>query len=112
MSDSAQGPRSNPNLAIWKAIIIGWLVVNIPVIVIMLSSLFVGFAIEPKLWWLFLSIGFILGWTWWSHSVPRWRQWATQRGADPDRLQTWAVLTGLVWRKGSVFEKTETRLKD
>lgn len=78
----------------------------------MLGSLVIGFAIEPKVWWLFFSVGFILAWTWWSRSVPRWRRWAHHRGADPDRLQKWAVLTGLVWRKGSVFEKTEDKLDD
>ncbi len=55
--------------------------------------------------------GFILGWTWWCHSVPRWRRWTHQRGVNPDRLQKWAVITGLVWRKGSWFEKTERNLK-
>lgn len=103
---------SKPTLGILKAIMVGWLVVNIPAIAIMLASLLIGFAIEPKAWWLFFSVGFILGWTWWSRSVPRWRRWAHNRGANPDRLQKWGVITGLVWRKGSVFEKTEQRLDE
>ena len=91
---------------------VGWLVVNLPVIVIMLGSLLIAFVIEPRIWWLFFSGGFILGWTWWSHSVPRWRRWAHNRGANPDRLQKWGVVTGLVWPKGSRFEKTEKSLDD
>ena len=104
-------PLSRP-LGICKAIAAGWLVVNLPAIAIMLASLVIGATIEPTLWWLFFSVGFILAWTWWSHSVPRWRRWALRRGANPDRLQRWAVITGLVWRKGSIFEKTEARLDD
>jgi len=99
-------------LGIGKAIGAGWLLVNLPAVAIILASLVIGIDIEPNLWWLFLSIGFILGWTWWSHSVPRWRRWALRRGANPDRLQKWAVITGLVWRKGSRFEKTEAQLDD
>ena len=112
MGNSSRYPPSGASLGVGKAIIIGWLVVNIPALAIMLIVLFVGLAIEPRLWWLFLSIGFILGWTWWSHSVPRWRRWAHRRGANPDRLQKWAVITGLVWPKGSRFERTERQLKD
>lgn len=99
-------------MGVFKAILIGWLVVNIPALAIMLIVIMVGVAIDSRLWWLFLSVAFILGWTWWSHSVPRWRRWAHQRGANPDRLQRWAVITGLVWRKGSVLEKTERQLND
>jgi hypothetical protein len=108
MSDPYQLPR----FGILKAITAGWLVVNIPAIIIMLTSLLASLAFDARLWWLFLSVGFVLGWTWWSHSVPRWRHWAHRRGVHPDRLQKWAVLTGLVWPKGSRFEKTEAQLKD
>ena len=109
---SPSSQTSNPSLGMAKAIAVGWLVVNVPAIAIMLGSLLIALAIEPKIWWLFLSVGFILAWTWWSQSVPRWRRWAHHNGANPDRLQKWAVVTLLLWRKGSVFEKTEKRLDD
>jgi hypothetical protein len=106
-------PTSNtPTLGIAKAIAVGWLVVNLPVMAILLGSLLIALVIAPQIWWLFFSIGFCLAWTWWSHSVPRWRRWAHNSGANPDRLQKWAVITGLVWPKGSLFEKTEKRLDD
>jgi len=95
------------NLAVWKAVLVGWLVVNIPVIIIMAGVLLIGMGIDANVWWLSLSIGFFLGWAWWSYMIPRWRRWAIQRGAPAEKLQRWAFLTGLVWRKGSVFEKTE-----
>jgi len=100
---------ANP-LKIWKAILAGWLVVNVPVVIIMLTVLLIGMAIERNAWWLFLTIAFFLGWTWWSFIIPRWRRWAVSRGAPADRLQRWAVISGLVWRKGSAFEKTELHL--
>jgi len=68
MSSSSQ---YSSNLGVFRAIIVGWLVVNVPAIVIIGSSLLIAAAIEPQAWWLFLSVGFILGWTWWSKSVPR-----------------------------------------
>jgi hypothetical protein len=57
-----------------------------------------------------LTVGSAVAWIWWSLMVPRWRKWALQLGAPPDKLQKWAVLTGLVWPKGWIFEKTEVKL--
>jgi hypothetical protein len=98
-----QEPSSNPNdsrkpLSVWRALVVGWLLVNIPVIVIMLGILLIG-----------IAIGFFLGWTWWSFTIARWRKWAINRGAPPARLQRWAVAVGLTWPKGWVLEKTEIR---
>ena len=54
-----------------------------------------------------LILGAILAWPWWSVSVPRWRRWALAHGVDANKLQKAAVITGLVWPKGWIFEKTE-----
>lgn len=102
--------NSKSVLRVWKAILIGWLVVNIPALIIMLGILIIGLTIKPSLWWLFLIIGSILGWTWWSFTVPCWRRWAHRNGTNPDKLQKVAVATGLTWAKGSVFEKTEAEI--
>jgi hypothetical protein len=59
-----------------------------------------------------LIFGFVLGWLWWSYSVPRWREWALkQPGINPDELQKAAEVATLVWPKGHFFEKTEFRIK-
>jgi hypothetical protein len=47
---------------------------------------------------------------WWSFTIPRWRRWAIRRGASADKLQKFAVVVGLTWPKGSVFEKTEMKI--
>lgn len=56
-----------------------------------------------------LLVGIAIGWFWWSFSVSRWRQWAHENGADKEETQQLAVRTGLVWPRGSIFEKTEFR---
>jgi hypothetical protein len=112
IKQSSPDRPSSGRLSILTALIVGWLLVNIPALIIMLGILFIGGLWEPKAWWIFLSIGFILGWTWWSHTIPRWRRWAHRHGVPPERLQKFAVLVGLTWRKGSRFEKTEAKLDD
>jgi hypothetical protein len=56
-----------------------------------------------------LVLGLIPRWALWSISVPRCREWAKWRGADEGRIQFLGQRSGLVWPKGSIFEKTEFR---
>jgi hypothetical protein len=105
-----KSPSSTANipahpLTVWRALLVGWLWITIPAVVIMLGVFFFGAFIELRLWWLFLAIGGFLGWTWWSLTIGRWRNWAVTRGAPPDRLRKWAVIALLNWPKGSNFEK-------
>jgi hypothetical protein len=85
-------------MRVWAAILVGQLVVNVPVVGIMIAALFLGSRIIP--WELCLFLGSILGWVWWSFTVPRWRDWAYAHGIDPARLQKLAVRIGLTWPKG------------
>jgi ABC-type transport system involved in Fe-S cluster assembly fused permease/ATPase subunit len=114
MDDQPVNKSYNPksDFSVWKAIIIGWLIVNIPAVLIILTTLTIGLKLEPKFWWLFLITGFVLGWAWWSYTIPRWRRWAHRKGAHPNKLQQVAVATGLTWAKGSVFEKTEAKIDE
>jgi hypothetical protein len=54
-------------------------------------------------------VGGAVAWLCWSVSIPRWRDWAEVRGADPDQTQRFGERTLLLWPKGSVFERTEIR---
>ena len=127
VSDPQLTTREKKPLHVAVAILIGQMVVNLPVILIILVVFAVGivlllvlndsFSSFPD--WLFLLgvlaliiVGPLVGWVWWSFSVPRWRKWALRNGVPEDKLQKWAVSTGLVWPKGSVFEKTEFRVKE
>jgi hypothetical protein len=110
-SSSSQSSSAPSGLTAGKAVLFGHLFITIPVLVIMLSFFFFGRAFASTLSYLLLLVGFILGWLWWSFTVPRWRRWALRNGAPADRLHKLAVATGLVWPKGWIFEKTEFKVK-
>ena len=90
------------------AVAIGTLVVNVPVAAILIGvSLFgiqSGLSVP-----LALFFALVLGWAWWSLTIPRWRLWAYQRVASTGALQSWALGAGLVWPKGSFLERTEIK---
>src|SRR5205814_2924010 len=98
------------DMSIWRTILVGHLVVNLPVVCIIITVLFLGSYLVP--WQLAAIGGSILGWVWWSFMVPRWRNWAHSRGVDPARLQKIATRTGLTWPQGSLLERTEFRKRD
>lgn len=127
VSDSQMSTKPKKLLHVGIAILVGQLVVNLPVILIILGVFGIGIVLLlvmdarfPALsGWSFplgifgmIIIGPLTGWLWWSFSVPRWRKWALKKGVSEDKLQKWAVATGLVWPKGSIFEKTEFRVKE
>ena len=119
--------NSNKAMGVGTAILIGQLVVNLPVLVIIIILSTIGICFTAILItiiaelpsWFFhvgalisVTVGSSVAWIWWSYSVPRWRQWALKSGAPENKLQRWGVITGLVWPKGSLFEKTEFKVKD
>src|SRR5690349_11418161 len=57
----------------------------------------------------FFPIAFVGCWLYWSYLIPRWRRWAAAQGIDPDRLQAIGEQQNLIWRRGSLLEKTEFR---
>jgi hypothetical protein len=93
-----------------RAVRVGQLVVNLPVIIIIGLMATPVFLFGGPVWGIAGAFGGpILGWIWWSFSVPRWREWAKEKGADEELTQALAVRAGLVWPKDSFFEKTEFR---
>jgi hypothetical protein len=98
----------------WKAILIGQVMINVPVTIIILGVTAVALQIigsQGGRAWLSLFIGIVMGWCWWSFTVPRWRRWALSKGIPADKLHRMAVATLLVAPKGSWFEKTEFKIK-
>lgn len=74
---------------------------------------YLGYALKGSAWTLVgFFFGVILAWLWWSAAVPRWREWAMTRGADEEQTQELGVRSGLVWPKGSMFEKTEFKIRN
>lgn len=99
-----------PNITPARAVAFGHLIVNAPVLAIIGLTYVVGrILLGSAKAILCLFLGILLAWVWWSAMVPRWREWARNQGVDEDRTQHLAQITGLVWPKGSFFEKTEFR---
>jgi hypothetical protein len=108
-----------------EAVLRGHLVVTVPVLTIILLATLIAYALplstsgpngSGALFWLRIFrvpvgaiAGCMLGWIWWSASVPRWREWTKASGADEEKTQSLAAKTLLVWPKGTSFEKTEFR---
>jgi hypothetical protein len=93
-----------------RAVSIGQLVVNLPVISIMALGGLLAYALKGPAWTAFgILLGIIPAWLWWSFMIPRWREWAKNHGADEERTQYLGQRRGLVWARGSIFEKTEFR---
>ncbi len=99
-----------------RAIWLGILVVNVPVLCLICGPLLVfGQVIESGnisrsynwLGFLIFVGGFVLGWLWWAVSVPLWRRWAYRCVNDIESLKSRAIAYGLIWPDGHFFEKTE-----
>jgi len=88
-----------------KAVLVGWLSVNVRAILIMLVGIWLGLGVFQSIWWVAILSGFVLGWLWWSYTMPRWRRWAHQHGISPAQLQTYAVRAGLAWPAGTLLAK-------
>jgi hypothetical protein len=103
---------SKPGLTPERAVLFGHLVVNLPVVGIIGSGYLLGYSLGNPIWAMIgMLLGVVLAWLWWSVSVPKWREWAKRQGADEARTQFLGQRSGLVWPKGSVFEKTEFRTR-
>ena len=125
-SNSQPVEESIKSIGIGTAILLGHLIVTVPALLFILAGVGICLAVMfllatlpppfPGLSYILgiisAGMGMLAGWLWWSYVVPRWRRWAHKNGAPADKLQKWAAITGLVWPKGSIFEKTEFKLKD
>jgi hypothetical protein len=121
--DQGKTPPPDHRLTAEVAVRWGHVVVTLPVLGIMLGLWGLAGArlrhggqlsqLSPGLQ-IALAVAVVIGppataWLWWAYAVPRWRHWALSRGADPKVLQDLAQAQGLVWPKGSFFERTEFR---
>ena len=101
---NTNGPKS---ISVSKAILVGHLFVTGGVFIVMGVTIFICHTFELLSFPIAAGVGAIVAWPWWSLTVPKWRRWALEHGADAEQLQKVGVLTGLVWPKGWIFEKTE-----
>ena len=94
-----------------RAVLVGSLVVNVPVFAFLLGPAFAASRLGYERWLIYSVFGasFFIAWGWWSFSLPRWRLWAYQRVKSTGEVHSRALAAGLVWRRGSLWERTEFR---
>jgi hypothetical protein len=95
------------SISVAKAILVGHACVTGGVFIVIGATVFVCHIFDLLRLPVALIVGAMIAWPWWSLTVPKWRRWALERGADAEELQKVGVRTGLVWPKGCIFEKTE-----
>lgn len=95
-----------------KAVSIGQIVVNAPVMAILIGYFLIGTrifeAMELSFWWFFPSVAaaFFIAGAYWSIAAPRWLAWAYQKVTDKKELTERAIEGKLIWEEGNFFEKT------
>lgn len=96
----------------------GYWRVSLPVWLVMMGFFFspilvlgIEKAFDEDLWieCVFIVLGIIASWAWWSVAAPRWRLWAYQRVEDLELLERLAVADKLVWPSTHPFTRTEFR---
>ena len=93
-----------------KAVLVGTLVVNVPVLGFLFGPGFAATRLGYESLFLYIfGASFFIAWGWWSVSLPRWRLWAYQRVKSTGEVHSRALAAGLVWPRGSLPERTEFR---
>lgn len=88
--------------------------VTYPSLLIMISLIVLSIAATAllKCGWLIgggIVISFILAWLYWGFAITRWRLWAFDNVRNVHELKKRAIKAQLIWKDGSIFEKTEIR---
>ena len=108
-SKAPQLPASPGRLGPGRAVILGQVFVNVPAMILIVAGSWIGQNLLPSLVWVILVAGFLCAWIWYAFAISRWRKWAVRQVTDTARLQRLAEITGLLWPKGSPYEKKEFR---
>jgi len=107
--------KTQTSLTPEEAVRRGKLLINLPIGLFFLLICVLGIALKRReLLVIAFPLSFVLGWLWWSFSVPKWCAWAIRNGADEHETQLLAEsgLSALVWHKGHFLEKTEFRSRN
>jgi hypothetical protein len=91
------------NYDIWLK---GQLTVNLPIIIIMLStsSLFISVGFNFRF---SIILGVVIGWFYWSFSVKKWIEWAIRNEISEDRLLKIGKRGLLIWNINTIKTVTE-----
>lgn len=98
-----------------KAIMIGYLMVNVPVFIVIIGCpAFALYLSRQNLisgWGIGMGflIGFVLAWLVWSIMITKWKIWAFEHVRNVHELKKRAIQEKLIWKDGSFFENTEIK---
>ena len=80
----------------------GWLWVNIPSIIIILTVWFCLVAYLELNGKISAIIGGAVGWIYWEFTIKKWVKWALDNNVEPDRLLKIGQLSLLLWNKSTI----------
>ena len=78
--------------------------VNVPVIFIMLSTIFIGIELDCN-FKTCLIIAFVLGWVMWELMMKRWVEWGKKNDIDKERLFKLGKIGFINFYRSRVFGK-------
>lgn len=110
MSELQGQEGARRELTATRAVLVGHLVVTLPTLLAIAIAAALGAAFNHVA--LGLIVGSVIGWIVWAFLVPPWRDWVSGTNAPMAEVQKLAQRTGLIWRQGSAFERTEMQRKD
>lgn len=84
-----------------EIIIKGYLWVNIPIIIIMITIwlLLLKFSISNNV---SILISFAIGWIYWEFTIKKWVKWALENNVEPDRLLKIGQYSLLLWNSRQI----------
>lgn len=108
----------NEQKLIDKAIRRGQLMINLPGLIILITTLGASLFLQRKLGYpeyfalLGLTIGILLSWAFWSFSLARWKVWAYANVNNIPKLKNEAIKAKLIWPESSVLSYTAFYTKE
>jgi hypothetical protein len=95
MNEPTHDSDQPPAMSAFKAVLIGQVLVNLPLLVIVLAAFILSGIYFPEQPLVGLIAALVLGWGWWHLATRRWRAWALSKGIPPRDLTRMASFTGL-----------------
>lgn len=96
--------RENKELSTIELINRGWLMVNIPAVIIILIIWYCLIAYVELNGQVSAIIGGAIGWLYWGFAIKRWVKWALDNNIEPDRLLKVGKSSLLLWNRRIIDE--------
>jgi hypothetical protein len=101
----------NSKLSNLKLILSGLLIVNIPITIIILSSIYLLMTYFSLRFTESTIIGAAIGWGYWEFASRFWIKWSLQQGVEKKRLHKIGMLSLVLWKWDSEkIEKISSKL--